>query len=235
MHPDPESILRARADDVARPLIQTVEPRATALCTDHVSLDPQDIDIEASDALSWRPRSHVLEAAGLTVVDDGDGVVVRTVDGTRTFDLVQVFEGYILTGSVAHFRLLPRIPHTPRITIDDLVVARETWSFAPDQLAFTAVTGLDRFMQARRWAREHNLPRFVFARLPPEAKPHFVDLASPHSIDLFARHVRSAQSVEVSEMLPAIDETWLQDNAGRSYTAELRVAVRDSSAWERVQ
>jgi hypothetical protein len=232
MPEDPDSLLRGRAHDVGRPIIETVEPRATTVCTDHVSLDPEDLDIEASDALSWRPRSHVIEAAELAVVDNGGVIVVRTLDGTRTFDLVQVFEGYLLAGSVAHFRLLPRIPHTPRITIDDLVVARETWSFAPDELAFTAATGLERFVQARRWAREHRLPRFVFVRLPPEAKPHFVDLASPHSIDLFARHVRTAQSVEVSEILPAIDETWLQDNAGNSYTAEIRVALRDPRAWE---
>ena len=232
MHPDPDSLLRARAHDVARPIIETVEPRATAVCTDHVSLDPEDLDIEASDALSWRPRSHVIEAAQLAVVDEGGGVFVRTLDGTRRFDLVQVFEAYLLAGSVAHFTLLPRIPHTPRITIDDLVVARETWSFVPDQLAFTAATGLSRFSWVRRWARAHGLPRFVFVRLPPEAKPHFVDLASPHSIDLFARHVRTAHAVEVSELLPSIDETWLQDKAGRYYTAEIRVALRDPRAWE---
>ncbi|MBC7978643.1 MAG: lantibiotic dehydratase, partial [Myxococcales bacterium] len=231
LHPDPAELLRARHADLGRPVITTVETRANALRSDHFPPVPEDIDIETSDARSWRARDHVLPVAQL-VVDDIDGqLVVRTRDGRRTFDIVEVFEAYLQLASETLFTLLPRLPHAPRITIDGVVVSRETWSFAPSELAFAKASGLERFVAARRWAQHHGLPRFVFLRVPEEPKPCFVDLESPIYVESLARLVRKASTVSLSEMLPGLDQTWLVDAEGNTYTSELRMAVVDPVRW----
>ena len=63
------------------------------------------------------------------------------------------------------------------------------------------------------------------ARLAGQLLPWYVDLASPIYVETLARLVRQASEVKLSEMLPAIDQTWLTDAAGQTYTSELRMAV----------
>jgi hypothetical protein len=75
------------------------------------------------------------------------------------------------------------------------------------------------------------LPRFVFLRIPEEGKPLYVDFASPISIEIFAKFVRRASAMSVSEMLPAHDETWLPDARGNRYTSELRLTAVDALTW----
>ena len=231
LHPDPGALVRARRTDLGRPLISTVEPRAGALRTDHINLAPDDLDIEVGDARSWRARENVLAAAELVVEEQAGKLRVRTRDGTRSFDLVEVFESQLILASATHFNLIAPKPYGPRITIDGLVVARESWAFAPSALAFATQSGVERFVGARRWARTHGLPRFVFVRVPEEAKPCFIDLESPVYVDALSRLVRKASIVKLSEMLPSIDETWLVDAEQRTYTAELRITCVDPVAW----
>ena len=59
-------------------------------------------------------------------------------------------------------------------------MSRETWNFAPEELDFVYEKEAEvRFVAARRWAREFGLPRFVFARVPVEIKPFYLDFDSP--------------------------------------------------------
>lgn len=231
LHPDPDRLLRARVLDLGRPVVSTVEPRANALRSDHFPPVPDDIDIEATDARSWRAPDRVLPVAQLVVEELDGALVVRTRDGRRTFDIVEVFEAYLQLASETHFTLLPSRGHMPRVTIDDLVVSRESWSFAPAELGFATANGVERFIGARRWAERNALPRFVFVRVPHEPKPYFIDLESPIYVEILAKFVRQASAIAISEMLPAIDQTWLVDAAGRTYTAELRMAMVDPQPW----
>jgi hypothetical protein len=231
LHPDPEALIRARRLDLGRPVVTTVEARANALRSDHFAPMPEDLDIETTDARSWRARDHVLPVAQL-VVEELDGRLrVRTRDGRRSFEIVEIFEAYLQLASETHFFLLPPLPHVPRVKIDGLIVTRESWSFAPAELAFASASGLDRFLGARRWAQRHGLPRFIFLRVPQEPKPYFIDLESPVYVEILARFVRQASKIEISEMLPGIDQTWLADAEGRTYTAELRMAMVDPEPW----
>jgi hypothetical protein len=75
------------------------------------------------------------------------------------------------------------------------------------------------------------MPRFVFFKVPEEPKPMFLDFASPRSVDAFARIVRKASNVTVTEMIPSIEETWLVDADHRSYTSELRMVAVDGELW----
>jgi hypothetical protein len=231
LHPDPEALLRARRSDLGRPVITAVETRANTLRSDHFPPVPDDIDIETTDALSWRARDHVIPVADLVVEDAGGELRVRTRDRQRSFDIVEMFEAYLQLASETHFYPLPAIPHAPRVTIDGLILTREGWTFDPAELSFVKATGLDCFLGARRWAEHHDLPRFVFLRVPQEPKPCFLDLESPVYIRILARLVRQASIVRLSEMLPAPDQTWLPDAERNTYTAELRMAMLDPLPW----
>jgi hypothetical protein len=141
--------------------------------------------------------------------------------------------------------MVPTEKHMPRVTIDRLVVNRETWRFSPAELEFAyEKQEAHRFLGARRWAKENDLPRFIFYKSPVEVKPCFLDLESPIYVNLFARVVRNTQQksgetkgsektdqIIVSEMLPTPDQAWLSDANGRRYTSELRLVVLDLSGF----
>ena len=66
---------------------------------------------------------------------------------------------------------------------------------------------------------------------PEEAKPLFLDLASPTFVELAAKVVRKARTVSLSEMLPDLDSLWLIDVERRRYTSELRIVAVDPEPW----
>jgi hypothetical protein len=136
---------------------------------------------------------------------------------------------------VQTFHPVARGTHAPRVSIDDLVVSRESWTLpaAEPPFADTADERL-RYAQARAWAVGHDLPRYVFLRFSGERKPIYADLTSLASIDLVSRALRRCRreggpdaTVSVVEMLPTPDQAWLVDARGRRYSAELRMVVAD--------
>ena len=160
---------------------------------------------------------------------------MRTRDGQLSFDIIEVF-GELLSQLVVNCsRVLLSSPHSPRVKFDDLVVCRESWRFLPEEITFAfEKERAGRFVTARRWARDKDLPRFVFVRAPVEVKPFYVDFDSPTYIDLFARVLRRcvagsspAQFISVSEMLPRHGEMWLPDAEGQRYTSEFRIITLD--------
>jgi hypothetical protein len=167
------------------------------------------------------------------VVDESDGeIVVRTRDGRHSLQLFEFYDSPMCTASISRFNILPPMPHLPRVNIGNLVIRRETWRFAPGDLPFLEGEGtLPRFVAVRRWQRSHDLPRFVFVRVPEEVKPQYVDFESPIYVDNFVKLVRKASSIAVSEMFPTHEQTWLVDGAGRRYTSELRFVAQDPIPW----
>jgi hypothetical protein len=133
------------------------------------------------------------------------------------------------------FDLLPPTGHSPRVTIDDLVVSREKWTLPVAEPAFAGTPDESaRYLQARAWAAGHELPRHVFLRFAGERKPIYADLTSLASIDLISRALRRCRreagadaTITVTEMLPAPEQAWLADARGRRYTAELRMVAVD--------
>ena len=78
---------------------------------------------------------------------------------------------------------------------------------------------------ADRLRESHGLPRRVFAKLPSEPKPIYVDFSSPLLVRQLFRMARTSSGTAVfSEMLPGPDELWLTIN-DRRYTSEVRCAV----------
>jgi hypothetical protein len=199
---------------------------------DLYSQSPRDFDVENGDALSWRPRDHVLAAADLVVEEMGEQLVVRSRDGRHAFDIIAFLEQHLIAESHSEFSLLAACEHSPRVTVDGVVLARERWSLSPADAAFArAADAGERFFRARAWARRHGLPSAAFIKVPEEPKPTYVNFDSPILVELAAHFIRGASAVAVSEMLPATDELWLEDADGARYTSELRLCAVDPVAW----
>ena len=133
------------------------------------------------------------------------------------------------------FKIFGPRSHTPRLTIERLVVSRESWDFAPASLPFAnEKSEANRFLAARRWARDYGLPRGVFVRMPMERKPFYVGFDSPILVNMFTKKVRRMleqdtpdSPITVTEMYPTIDQIWLPDAGGQRYTSELRMVAVD--------
>lgn len=239
-HPDPEQLSEAVASDVPEPRIIPVLPKYWLYSSRALPLLTTDKDrlLLLSDEASWYgadPRA--LPVGSLTVALGKDGeVVARAEDGTE-YDMVEVCAEALSFKVVSRFQPLAPHPHTPRITIDRLVVCRESWRFRACDLAFArSEDEADRFAGARQWARSHGMPRFVFVKAAHETKPFYVDLDSPAFVNAFAHAVRGAPdgseespTITVTEMLPTAEQLWLTGPQGQRYTSEFRFVAVDSS------
>ncbi|MFL6129416.1 MAG: amino acid adenylation domain-containing protein [Mycobacteriales bacterium] len=232
-HPDPDQLFAATAADLPGPRVLVAASReelGAPIRITGVLAGPEDLRLVfARDTCGLDPRRTL--TVGECLLSDVDGrLVVRSRDGRHRFGLVEVLGDLLALHLLQHFRILPAAAHSPRITVDDVVLSRESWTCPAAELGFA--TGTDeraRFLAVRGWADGRGVPRFVFVHSTVQSKPFFVDLDSLASVDLLARAVRRAAGgrVTVTEMLPEPDRLWLADAAGDRYTAELRVVAVD--------
>lgn len=237
-YPTPETFFERVQVDLSEirivPVIPKFWPKQTARTFLALIADKDYRMISTLDH-SGAPSSRTLQISELVVEESSDGLVVKTRDGRLSFDIIDFFgETFnMIVGNA--FKLIAHDRHTPRVTIDKLVVAREAWSFAPSEIEFAfEMNHATRFAAARAWAHEHGMPRFVFYRVPNEVKPLYMDFESPIYVNSFAKSIRrtlkakvSAPIVTVSEMMPLPDQLWLPDNEGNHYTSELRIIALD--------
>jgi Lantibiotic dehydratase, N terminus len=160
------------------------------------------------------------------VVSSGDGLIARCPSWEAPLNELL---GDLLSALVGNrFRPLATAPHSPRVTVDDLVIARERWRFPAREL----IGGHRNPVLAREHAADTILragaPRHVFAMSPVERKPVYVDLESPlllrNLVHLARRADRAAEMVDIAEMLPEPAALWTQTDEG-PLTAEIRLAV----------
>lgn len=234
-HPDRAALIRARELDLPDPIPTPVYAKEHATRSDHMWLSAHDLDIELGTTRSWRARDQVIAVGSLVVAREQGRLRVRERDGTRSFDIVEFFGAYLNAAIANSFEIFPLVDHAPRVSFDGLVVARERWCPGPDELAFArADPGPAQLAAARAWRRSRGLPRWVFARVPEENKPIYVDFDSPIYVELFAKLIRKGSRVVVGEMLPDPEHAWLPDADGNTYTCELRMVAVDPQRWEPV-
>lgn len=180
------------------------------------------------------PQDRIKPIDGLVVRTSPAGLrVVGSGDDHPGTPLLEVVGEFLTLRATDAFRLMPALPHTPRITVDRLVVARETWR--PCLTDVPVGKGEDEaaaFAMIRQWARRLGIPRHVFWRVPWEPKPIYLDFESPLLVGLFAMTLRRTpqepdQQFTISEMLPRPDQLWLRDADDRRYTSELRMVFVD--------
>jgi lantibiotic biosynthesis dehydratase-like protein len=179
-------------------------------------------------------RARLMPVTALTVSDVDGELVAASADG-RTWPLIELFGELVAMHAVDAFKLVAAAPHTPRVTVDRLVISRETWrcTIAESGLA-QAREYPDRFLAARRWRANLGLPEQVFVKIATETKPVYVDFTAPRYVSAFCAMVRAARDtggedvvLTVTEMLPTPDQAWVPDAEGRRYFSELRLQVRD--------
>lgn len=237
-HPHPEQVHKMVQADCPNPTVLPVASRdqvTQTTRTQFVMTSPRDVRLAfAHDAYPAPGNPWLL--VGEMVVEEIDGeLVVRTRNGRYQFSLIETFAQLITKEAVDSFQIIPSQKHTPRLTIDRLVVRREAWKFTPDEIPFAHETDEEaRFLAARQWKQSQNLPRFLFIKVPIEKKPFYFDFDSPIYVRILARMIRQTMASEhanpiisMTEMLPNHEEAWLHDADGQRYTSELRIVAVD--------
>lgn len=128
----------------------------------------------------------------------------------------------------------------PRVRCGNVVLFRQRWRFGPGQAPRGEARRIDAaaFVAVARWRERHGLPRHVFVHSSEDPKPFYVDLESPLFVERMLRSVPGSARVagttappafHVTEMLPAPDELWVRDTAGR-YASEFLVHLEHPAA-----
>ncbi|MFL6253424.1 MAG: lantibiotic dehydratase [Pyrinomonadaceae bacterium] len=237
-HPRPEEIFSATALDMPEVGMRIGTPKTSTGLTARTTpiLHPADnLCLHLTYDSVTQPDAHNLPIGSMVVEQVGEDLLLRTRDGRLRFDIVEAFADILSSQTTGKFNLFQPVPHLPRVSLDGLLISRESWRFPVSELefAFEKEDG-QRFLAARRWAKAHDLPRFVFVKSPVEIKPFYVDFDSPIYVETFLKVVRRTQNgtggetlIAISEMLPTHQQTWLTDAAGQHYTSEFRVVAVD--------
>jgi hypothetical protein len=240
LHPAPAEVHSAMRHDLRGPAVwlaetETTEYAGTSIRLAAVPPAPGDLRLMyAHDSCGYDPAATMV-TGDCDLTSSPSGLRVRRKDGSLERRLLEVLGELIGASTASCFDLMPSAAHTPRVTIDELVVSREKWTLPVTEPTFAGCTDESaRYLQARAWAARHGLPRHVFVRLTGERKPIYADLTSLASVDLLCRGLRRARrdagpdaAVTITEMLPAPDQAWLTDAQGQQYTAELRMVATD--------
>lgn len=237
-HPFPDDLVRAMEEDLggpnAIPLPQKHVPEFLGRLAQGL-MSPNDFRFEYGKDGLIADRAQALPIASLLIEEHNGTLTARTRDRRLSFELLDLVGGIFHMMIVDSFRLVGSRRHVPRISIDRLVIKRESWKFPVTEAAFARQKdAAERFVATRRWAQLHGIPRFVFFKVDVERKPAYLDLESPTLVDIFCKMVRRTQdanlggaTIDVSEMLPAPDQAWLPDADGNRYTSELRIVAKD--------
>jgi hypothetical protein len=129
---------------------------------------------------------------------------------------------------VRAFELLPEGAHADRVTVGRTVLRREGWNIPAGEVPRNA-------RDLPSFARDHGMPRRLFAKSPLERKPMYVDIESPVLTRVLCRHSRQAAEqapaavMRFTEMLPTAEQCWLRDGEENRYVSELRLVAVDGS------
>ena len=240
-HPCQEELLRAVDIDLSQPRLVAVMPKSMPnanLRTRHELQSPKDLRVILAHDSIPDPGIQGVPISDIIVEYRGGELIARTRDGRFSFEIIEALGDILSTYVVDCLKLTLPDNHTPRVSIDRLVVWRESWRFYASEAEFACEKEeTQRFLAARRWANQRGIPRFAFVKVPVETKPFYVDFDSPIYVEIFTKMIRrttenggAQKLVTLSEMLPAADQTWLPDAEGQKYTSELRIVALDMEA-----
>ncbi|MER5729489.1 lantibiotic dehydratase [Streptomyces sp. NPDC002138] len=240
-HPDAGELHALTGRDHPGPRLMPLLPKEhrsrLSVRTRHALVRPEDYHVALVDFTADPGRPRTVLSADVAVARGDDGELRVTLPDGAVFAAVDVFAHVLTTLAMDLFQILPEeAEHSPRVTVDRLVVARETWRLPQSGIDFADEKDeARRFVRARRWRERHGLPRFVFVVLPTETRPFYVDFDSPVYLNILAKALRRLARNDpdgravITEMLPSPEQAWLTDDQGAAYTSELRfVAVDDA-------
>ncbi|MFD1659210.1 lantibiotic dehydratase [Streptomyces caeni] len=239
-HPDRGRLIAETTRDFPAPRLLPMLPKELPLkwsTRSRPSLDrPEDHYVAVVDQTGDPHRPRTVLGSDVRVTDRGDGRLVAVLPDGTTHDLLDVYANALTQRVMDRFTLRPEGDHTPRITVDRMVVARETWQLPVAEVDFADEKDeAARFVRARHWRQRHELPRFVFVVSPTEPRPFYVDFDSPVYVTILAKAARrlarkdAGARLKVSEMLPTPEQAWLTDDEGHRHTSELRFVAVDQT------
>ncbi|MFJ8921084.1 lantibiotic dehydratase [Streptomyces sp. NPDC102415] len=176
-------------------------------------------------------RSRIDPATAITLAER-DGTVSATTPGGREWSMAELLAVPVSIIAADAFKIGLDRPHAPRVTLDGLVLFRETWRMPAAGIPLAAKP--DRagdYLAVRRWLRASGLPDQAFVKFPQETKPSLVDFTSPTLVLSFANLVRRTRRLDadatviLSEPLPHPRDSWLTDADGERYVSELRLQI----------
>jgi hypothetical protein len=114
-------------------------------------------------------------------------------------------------------------------------VQRETWTLQPDEELRQAAEagGYAAFAAFRKFRLQHELPETTFVRgcmsqrlnFHKDVKPMFMDFRNPLLIEVLSKMTSRFRRLAISEMLPRMEDCWLEGAAGGRYSCEFRAVV----------
>lgn len=238
-HPWPDELFDAIEGDLPGPTLMLVPPRNWPRLTNRTSValvPPNALYLEgAPDAIANAPRSKVVPMSSMVIANRAEGLRVRSKDGRHSFDLIEAFGEVLSNLIVDMMKIIHTDSHSPRITVDRLVIFRERWFLDASRLNFVDFEDeCDRYLEVRRWAISCGFPRRVFVSIANETKPFYVDFDSHVYTEILVKMLRKERAasqgrrmVSITEMLPTLDQLWLRDAERNAYTSELRLVARD--------
>ncbi|MEU1516216.1 lantibiotic dehydratase [Streptomyces sp. NPDC005811] len=240
-HDVPASLLAADSADHGSRRIYLVPPKDWPAVTSRLA-PPSTLLAPAYTYWSLRDGAvrapgRMLALADLFVHQEEGQLVVRSRSEAFSASLTEMMGELLSAASVNAFKPLASAPHRPRVSVGRMVVSRESWSFRAADLAWANVKSEpDRFRAARAWRAEQGLPERVFYKSPAEDKPAFADFGSIALVNMLAKIIRKTAEdpeagIGLTEMLPDLGETWLQDRTGAWFTAELRTVAVDTHGY----
>ncbi|MEV3932935.1 MULTISPECIES: lantibiotic dehydratase [unclassified Streptomyces] len=176
-------------------------------------------------------RTRVDPAAAVVLAEEAGTVTATTPDG-RVWSIPELLGVLVSIIAADAFKIGLDRAHTPRVTLDKLVLFRETWRLPAEGIGLAAKA--DRhadYLAVRRWVSGNGLPDRAFVKFPEETKPSLADFTSPALVLSFANTARRALRhdpsavVTISEPLPDPDDSWLPDGEGERYVSELRLQI----------
>lgn len=236
-HPAPDEVVAAMRADMPTSRVALATPyhwpRTTAREAEWLT-GPDDVQLGFAPAPGI-DRDRLLPVTALVVADGPDGLVVRAPDG-RAWPVIEMFIGLLWMHAFDTWKLAGTDTHTPRVTVDGLVLVRETWRTTVGESGLVGVNGeRDRYLAVRRWRRRLGLPERIFLRIDTETKPCYLDLSSPLYARILCNMVGAAHrqggpdtGLAASEVLPGPEDAWLTDAEGNRYSSELRVHISDA-------
>jgi hypothetical protein len=244
-HTSPKDLVDAVEYDLGTSNVVPVGPKGE----DSGSRTVQSLIPKSNFRLEYVPdsfvtdRSKALPVSSLVLEKHQGELIAKTRDGRFRMNVIDLVGGLLSVLAIDCFRIMAPRRHSPRISIDRLVIKRESWRFSPSELQFAqCLDAAERFLQARTWAQVQGIPRCVFFKVPVERKPAYLDFESPILVDIFAKMIRRTldaalpdSSVDISEMLPSHDQAWLKDSNNRGYTSEFRFVAVDPAPLTGVQ
>ncbi|GAA3728952.1 hypothetical protein GCM10022225_07930 [Plantactinospora mayteni] len=241
---DPAELIAATRSAVAEGRVVPVYPRsATAVSSRSyppLALDPPGhYRYWSYGANDGHPSGAASTPAAALVVTEHAGELVATCRKAGWAAPVLECFGEFLSAQVVNlFQVRPPRPYAPRVDLGAVTICRRTWRFHPAECGVLPPHSRDPAQdRLRGWAAARGLPRHVFAWVPGEPKPFYVDFAAPVLVENLRKALHraagqggTAGEVTVVEMMPGPDELWLRLPDGTAYTSELRLVAVDPVA-----